>query len=224
LIAQGETVGLLHVRAHSNNGTQLLPEHQQQLVRMLAEHTALALSNLHLRDKLRSQAIRDPLTGLFNRRYMEATLERELRRAARHRTSVGIIMFDVDRMKPINDTFGHEAGDIVLRGVGELMLKMFRGEDVACRYGGDEFMIVLPEAGLEDIYQRADQLRQAFKNLSLEYEGSTLGPISLSIGVSVFPEHGTNTERLLQVSDEAVYLAKAAGGDRVMLGKVLVEE
>jgi diguanylate cyclase (GGDEF)-like protein/PAS domain S-box-containing protein len=216
LNAQGETMGLLHVRFSPEDGE---PRDYRQLARMLAEHTALALSNLSLRDRLRSQAIRDPLTGLFNRRYMEATLDRELRRAHRHGTSVGIMMFDVDHLKPINDTHGHDAGDALLKALGELMMKMFRGEDVACRFGGDEFTIILPEASLADIWGRAEQLREQFKDLNLEHNGGELGETTISIGVAAYPEHGRTVEELLQVSDAAAYLAKAQGGDRVMIGR-----
>jgi|GEM_PF-959239 len=224
LIAQGETIGLLHLRCESPDDELTCElEKRQPLANMLAEHIALALSNLHLRDELRSQAIRDPLTGLFNRRYMEATLEREIRRAVRHGTSVGVIMFDVDRLKPVNDTLGHDAGDELLRGIGNIMLTRFRGEDVACRYGGDEFTIVLPEASLSDVWQRAEELRESVKRLELDEEHRTFGPITVSIGLAVYPDHGATAERLVQISDAAAYEAKAEGGDRVMIGRALDE-
>ena len=137
------------------------------------------MTNFKLRDELRGQAIRDPLTGLFNRRYMEETLDREIRRASRHSTSVGIIMFDIDRMKPINDRFGHDAGDLVLRTLGRELLGLFRGEDVACRYGGDEFTIVLPEATLADVWRRAEQLRETTRRLEIQYDGKLVDPTHL---------------------------------------------
>jgi len=218
LIAQGETIGLLHIR---NSGIhELGDDHLEELSKIgvsIAEHVAPALSNLNLRDKLRSQAIRDPLTGLFNRRYMEETLDREIRRAARHKYSVGLIMCDIDQMKPINDRYGHDAGDVVLRQIGNLMKKIFRGEDVACRYGGDEFMVILPEASLSDVWQRAENLREAVKKTSYVYEGKSIGPITVSIGVAAYPDLGSTVERLIQVSDAAAYLAKHEGGDRVMI-------
>lgn len=144
LIAQGEAVGLLHLR--SNPGTTLTEEQievNQHLTLAIAEDIALALSNLSLRDELLSQAIRDPLTNLFNRRYMEETLRRELRRGTRPGTPVGFLMFDVDKLKPIKDTLGHDAGDLLLKTIGSLLLKLFLGEDVACCYGGDEFTVIL---------------------------------------------------------------------------------
>jgi diguanylate cyclase (GGDEF)-like protein len=220
LIAQGETIGLLHLRAAAEAPQPSARiEASAPLAVTVAGHIALALSNLNLRDKLRGQAIRDPLTGLFNRRYMEATLERELRRASRHATTVGVIMFDVDHMKPINDALGHDAGDTLLKGLGELMMRLFRGEDVACRYGGDEFTIVLPEASLADAWQRAEQLREAFRRLELVHNNKPLGQVTLSIGVALFPDHGATAERLLQAADSAAYIAKSEGGDRVMVGK-----
>lgn len=220
LIAQGDTVGLIHIRDDDSGerDTQTMQDYSK-LASALAEHIAPALSNLSLRDKLRSQAIRDPLTGLFNRRYMEETLEREIRRAARHKSTVGIIMCDIDQMKPINDRYGHDAGDALLRIIGALMVKMFRGEDVACRFGGDEFTVILPEASLSDVWQRAESLRDTIKKTSIDYEGKNLGPITVSIGVAAYPDLGTTAERLLQVSDAAVYLAKDEGGDRVMIGR-----
>jgi diguanylate cyclase (GGDEF)-like protein len=126
-------------------------------------------------------------------------------------------MCDIDQMKPINDRFGHDAGDVVLRQIGGLMKKIFRGEDVACRYGGDEFMIILPEAALSDVWQRAEHLRELVKKTRYEYEGKPIGPVTLSIGVAAFPDFGSTVERLIQVSDAAVYLAKHEGGDRVMI-------
>jgi diguanylate cyclase (GGDEF)-like protein/PAS domain S-box-containing protein len=220
LIAQGEAVGLLHLRSepqHELSDEQIATN--QHLAVMMAEHIALALSNLSLRDELRSQAIRDPLTNLFNRRYMEETLVRELRRGARHGTPVGFIMFDIDQLKPVNDNLGHDAGDVLLKSVGGLLLKLFRGEDVACRYGGDEFTIILPEASLPDVWRRAEELREAVKILQLEYEGKPLRPCSLSVGVAAFPDHGTTIETLIKASDAAIYAAKAEGGDRIMLGQ-----
>lgn len=219
LVAQGETIGLLHLRSNPEMGRldRTLKDYKN-VATMIAEHIALALSNLSLRDRLRSQAIRDPLTGLFNRRYMEETLEREIRRANRHETPVGVIMFDVDNLKAINDSYGHDAGDQVLVSLGKLMMRIFRGEDVACRYGGDEFTIILPEASVSEVWQRAEQLRETFKTIEYDHEGKNFGPATLSIGISAYPDHGNSAERLLQISDAAAYAAKLQGRDRVMLG------
>jgi diguanylate cyclase (GGDEF)-like protein len=219
LIAQGASAGVLHLRqSASQAAAEPMNAERQQLAARVAEYIALALTNLNLRDTLRSQAIRDPLTGLFNRRYMEETLDREIRRASRHGTTVGIIMFDIDRMKPINDTYGHDAGDLLLRSLGGLMLNSFRGEDVACRYGGDEFTIVLPEASLVDVWRRAEQLRENVKKLDIKYEGRSVGAITLSIGVAAYPDHGLTAERVLLAADAASYASKSDGGDRIVVG------
>ena len=218
LVAQGELVGLLHLRMAKEMGKSGFNQEQQQMAVKIGEYIAIPLTNLKLRDELRSQAIRDPLTKLYNRRYMEETLEREIRRANRHATSVGIIMFDIDKMKPINDRYGHDAGDLALKTLGRELLNLFRGEDVACRYGGDEFTIVLPEATLADVWRRAEQLRESVKRLGLQYEGKQIGPITLSIGVTAYPDHGASAERVILACDAASYAAKSEGGDRIMMG------
>jgi diguanylate cyclase (GGDEF)-like protein len=218
LMALGVTVGVLHLRLPPGGQPGLrFDENHQRLAVKLGENIAIPLNNLKLRDELRGQAIRDPLTRLFNRRYMEETLEREIRRASRHNTSVGIIMFDIDKMKPINDRFGHDAGDLVLRSLGRELLSLFRGEDVACRYGGDEFTIVLPEASLADVWRRAEQMRDTVKKLDLKYDGKQIGPLTLSIGVAAYPDHGQVTERVLLACDAASYASKSEGGDRIMM-------
>ncbi len=218
LIAQGEMVGVLHLRMPRDKYKTGFSQDQQHLAVKTGEYIAIPLTNLKLRDELRSQAIRDPLTKLYNRRYMEETLEREIRRANRHTTSVGIIMFDIDKMKPINDRFGHDAGDLVLKSLGLELLNLFRGEDVACRYGGDEFTIVLPEATLADVWRRAEQLRELVKRLVIKYDGKQIGPLTMSIGVAAYPDHGASTERVILASDAASYAAKSEGGDRIMMG------
>ncbi len=212
LLAAGTAVGVLHLRLDPElTAATSFNESQQHLAVKIGEYIAMALTNLKLRDELRSQAIRDPLTRLFNRRYMEETLEREIRRANRHSTAVGIIMFDIDKMKPINDSFGHDAGDLVLRSLGRELLSMFRGEDVACRYGGDEFTIVLPEASLADVWRRAEQMRDVVRRLDLVYEGKHLGPLTLSIGVAAYPDHGATTERVLLACDAASVCLEIGG-------------
>jgi len=137
------------------------------------EHYALALMNLRLQERLRKEAIVDPLTGLYNRRHMEASLKRESRRAQRRNSSLGFMMLDVDHFKILNDTYSHEAGDIVLREIGLLLQRHIRGEDIACRYGGEEFLLILPEATLLDTQQRAEELRFMVRELGISYEEQT---------------------------------------------------
>jgi diguanylate cyclase (GGDEF)-like protein/PAS domain S-box-containing protein len=222
MVAQGETVGVLHLQV--TNG---LPDAahlhlsvvQQQLARTVADSIALALANLKLRETLRQRSIRDPLTGLFNRRYLEETLEREIRRAARGKRSVAIIMLDLDHFKRFNDNFGHDGGDALLRELGTFLWTHVRQEDIACRYGGEEFTLVLPDSSLEIARQRAEYLREEIKHLNVRHNGQPLGAISLSLGVAVFPDHGLTGDVVLKAADVALYLAKREGRDRVVVAQ-----
>ncbi len=212
MVAHGEALGLLTL---SSPEAEHLPEAKQRLASTVAEHIALALANLRLHERLRSQSIRDPLTNLYNRRYMEESLDREMRRAARGRYPVGIIMLDLDHFKRFNDAFGHDAGDALLREVGGVLQRSIRGEDIACRRSGEEFALILPEASLADASRRAEQLREAIRGLSIEYRRQPLGSITVSLGVAIFPAHGPTAEAVLRAADTALYQAKEWGRDRV---------
>ena len=166
---------------------------------------------------LRELSVRDHLTGLFNRRYMEETLERELLRAIRKGLSLGILMMDVDDFKQFNDNFGHAAGDAVLREMGALLLGHFRGEDIACRYGGDEFIIVLLDASREIARERAERLCDHARHLNIQFEGQTLNTVTFSVGVAVFPENGATSANILKAADAALYRAKHEGRDHVVV-------
>jgi diguanylate cyclase (GGDEF)-like protein/PAS domain S-box-containing protein len=157
---------------------------------------------------LREQSVRDHLTGLFNRRYMEVTLERELLRAFRKNLTLGIIMIDVDDFKRFNDTYGHAAGDKILQEVSSVLLDHVRKEDIPSRYGGDEFILVLPDASREVSQERAERLGEMVHNLHIQYAGQTLEAITLSMGVAVFPEDGSSSEDVLKAADDALYRAK----------------
>ncbi len=170
-------------------------------------------------EALREQSVRDHLTGLFNRRYMEETLERELRRASRKLTSVGIIILDVDGFKRFNDTSGHAAGDEVLRELSNMLLAHVRGEDIPTRFGGDEFIIVLPDASRDQTRQRAELLFQDASRLNIQFEGRSLETLSLSAGVAAFPENGSTAEEVLKAADMALYLAKDQGQGRVVVAE-----
>ncbi len=173
---------------------------------------------------LREQSVRDHLTGLFNRRYLEETMERELLRASRKQSSIGIIMLDVDGFKMFNDTYGHAAGDAVLRELGTLLLGHVRGEDIACRYGGDEFIIVLPDASMEITTERAHRLCDHARHFPVQFEGQTLGAITLSLGVAVFPENGSTTDEVLRAVDMALYRAKRDGSDLIVTAEKNVSD
>jgi diguanylate cyclase (GGDEF)-like protein len=220
MVAQSEASGVLYLQNKDGPADAAPPRltpAKQQLAQTVADSVALALANLKLRETLRHQSIRDPLTGLFNRRYMEETLERETRRVARAQRPLGIIMLDVDRFKLFNDTFGHDAGDTLLRELGNFLRAHIRGEDVACRYGGEEFMLILPEASLAVTRERAEHLRDDIKHLHAQYHDQPLGAVMLSLGVAVFPDHGSTGEAVLKAADAALYRAKREGRDRVVV-------
>ena len=173
MMAHGEALGVVfHI---SRSAGDRFTESQQQLAVTVTEHTGLALANLRLHETLSSQSIRNPLTGLFNRRYMEKSLEREVRRAGRFRHSVGIIMLDLDNFKRFNDTYGHQGGDALLRELGSMLQRSILGEDIACRYGGEEFTLLLPEVTIADAGQRAEHVREAIKNIRPSIVGSRSG-------------------------------------------------
>jgi len=222
MVAQGNTVGVLHLEFLSaelrrDSDTETFRDSRQRLAVSAASQIALSLASLQLRETLREQSIRDPLTGLFNRRFLEESLERELQLAARKKQSVAVLFLDLDHFKKFNDTFGHDAGDIVLQSLADMFRNFFRASDICCRYGGEEFAIVLPESSPEDAAIRADGLRAAVKNLRLQYKKQTLGALSLSIGIAVFPEHGSTSAELLKIADQCLYESKARGRDIVTL-------
>jgi diguanylate cyclase (GGDEF)-like protein len=223
LAAQGETLGALCLENPSPPPNPSLgsPEDPMEaLARQasaVAERISLVLANLRVREVLRSQSIRDPLTGLFNRRFMEESLEREVRRAARNKEGVAVLMLDLDRFKLFNDTFGHQAGDVLLRGFGDFLSQGTRGQDVSCRYGGEEFLLVLSGASIDAACKRAELLREGLKQLTVRHAGQVLGRITVSIGVSAFPGHGATVEELVRAADKALYRAKEEGRDRVVV-------
>jgi len=162
-----------------------------------------------LRRELREQAIRDPLTGLFNRRYLEETLAREVARATRGRSTLGVVMLDLDKFKLLNDTLGHTAGDAALREIGHLLRENVRAGDVACRYGGDEFIVVMPDTNLENAGRKAQVLLELFKRAPSGLESS--------MGVVAYPAHGAMGGDLLKAADAALYRAKQGGGNRIVI-------
>jgi diguanylate cyclase (GGDEF)-like protein len=219
MAGQGEPIGFLHVQfpACAEGGEVAVASPVTRLAGAVAEQVALALANLRLRETLRQQSIRDPLTGLFNRRYLEETLEREIRRASRASRPLALFMIDLDHFKRYNDTFGHEAGDTMLREVGTFLRSMIRADDVACRYGGEEFALVLPDTTRETALTRAEKIRAAARHLNVQHQGAVLGSITLSLGMAMYPRNAETPEELLRAADMALYDAKAAGRDRVVV-------
>jgi diguanylate cyclase (GGDEF)-like protein len=222
LAAQGETLGVLYVENVSEpagSAVEAGPDQTEILERQataVGGRISLALANLRLREVLRGQSIRDPLTGLFNRCFMEESLERELRRAMRGKQQVALLMLDIDHFKRFNDTFGHQAGDALLRALGNLLKESTRGQDVVCRYGGEEFAFVLAGASLDAARKRAELLREDIKQLNALHGGQLLGAVTLSIGIAVFPDNGDSAEHLLKAADDALYRAKENGRDRII--------
>lgn len=218
MMAHGEVLALLHVfsnRGDTNHET--LPEEHHALLRVFTQNIALALSNLKLRDTLRQQSIRDPLTGLFNRRYLEETLSMEIERAKRNNVAFSIMMLDLDHFKRFNDTHGHEAGDAVLQALGRFLQRHVRGGDMACRYGGEEFTLILPGMSMEAARQRAEQLCDGIRTLNVDFKNQILGPLTLSVGIATFPDHGESRQIVLEAADRALYQAKSDGRDRVVV-------
>jgi diguanylate cyclase (GGDEF)-like protein/PAS domain S-box-containing protein len=220
LMAHGEALGILHLQPSADPRRQLNPtgpraEADRKLAAVLAEQIGLALGNLKLRETLRSQSIRDPLTGLFNRRYLEESLEREISRANRDRTSLAIIMLDIDHFKDFNDTYGHQAGDAALRTLGDFLKKATRGQDIVCRYGGEEFALVFSGSSLQGALERGEALRDGVKQLQVQYAGQLLGSITVSMGLSLFPDHGTTIADVVRGADQALYCAKRDGRDKM---------
>ena len=220
MMARGAAMGVLHVMVSRNTPVSRGVEEMEPLAKTVAEHLGLAMANFNLRQTLRIQSIRDPLTGLFNRRYMEETINREIPRATRYQRPLGIILFDIDHFKHFNDSFGHPAGDTVLSTLGEFVRGHVRSEDIPCRYGGEEIVLILPDAPLEVTLARAEVIRTGVSELHLDYRGKPLGDLAISLGVAVFPRHGATGDTLLRAADEALYRAKAGGRNRVELATV----
>jgi diguanylate cyclase (GGDEF)-like protein len=221
MIAQGSTQGVLHLEFPADTTSECQPvtesrlESQRRLAIAMAGHVATSLISLRLRESLREQSVRDSLTGLFNRRFLEESLETELHRSKRNGTQVSVLMLDLDHFKQFNDTFGHDAGDHVLRSVANVFRGFFRGGDICCRFGGEEFAIILPDSSSQCATVRANALRTELKRMNLHYKGQPLGIVTASIGAATFPEHGMNSAEVLCVADQSLYESKARGRDRV---------
>jgi len=215
LTVQGESLGLLCLMGDSaKTGEQRLS--QRNLALTLGEAIKLSLFNLRLQERLREQATRDPLTGLFNRRYLEDSLDRELHRATRKQSALSIVMLDLDHFKQFNDTFGHDAGDLLLRELGKVLRTVLRQSDISCRYGGEEFVLVFPDSSLADTRKRVEEIRVLVKGLKIRHDDRLLGTITESAGIATAPEHGSTAQDLLRSADDALYIAKQGGRDRLV--------
>jgi len=215
LTVRGDTLGLLHLCARAALTAAEFAD-LRTLAVAFSEAAKLALSNIRLQETLREQAIRDPLTGLFNRRYLDETLPRELQLSRRRGEPLAAAMLDLDHFKRFNDAYGHEAGDAVLRAVGALLAGSLRGGDVACRYGGEELTLILPGATLEAARGRLEGLRQALMQTRVLYHGGDLPAITVSIGVTVAGAQETDAAAVLARADAALFRAKESGRNRVV--------
>ncbi|WP_434701896.1 sensor domain-containing diguanylate cyclase [Pseudomonas sp. D1-36] len=211
LMAYGEILGLLHIR---QVGLQDLSEERLQIAEAVAEQTALALANGRMRQVLETQSIKDPLTGLYNRRFMDEALKRELARSERNGSALSVVMLDLDNFKHLNDSYGHPAGDAVLRAVSALLLRSLRSSDIACRFGGEELIVILPECPSESATSRAELIRASLEGLSLTDHGQTF-TVTASFGVASTETSGLDQGSLLKAADSALYAAKRLGKNRV---------
>ena len=228
LIANGEAIGTLTIQnddplspvsdpdadANSDSFTR-----RCQLAAAAGEQVAITVANLNLRESLRLEAVRDPLTGLYNRRYMQEFLDRELHSARRKRRPLAVMMLDLDHFKRYNDNFGHSAGDQALAAVGETLLRCVRAEDVACRYGGEEFALILPECSLRQAAVRAEEICRRLRQTRTQPDPQSISVLTVSIGVAAFDETTDRVDLLLKFADDALYQAKRAGRNRVVAAR-----
>jgi len=213
LVAQGDVIGCITVVGRELGGAH--GSMQKQFVVQLSEQVALSMSNAQLRLKLRQQSIIDPLTELYNRRYMDETLKRELQRAKRRKSQLSLILVDLDHFKRVNDTYGHDTGDDLLRRVGEVLRQGIRTVDIACRFGGEELVVILPDCDMNAAVQRAERLRVAVA--AIELSGRALAhAVTASFGVSSTSDGNDEVESLLRAADQALYTAKQTGRNRVV--------
>ncbi|MBA3537080.1 MAG: diguanylate cyclase [Tatlockia sp.] len=220
LMAQNDIYGLIYIEILEKHATIIDPN-QNLLVTAFAELTALALANVRLRENLRHQSIRDPLTGLYNRRYLEEYLFKLLHQAERKKVPFAVLMLDLDFFKSINDTYGHDAGDMVLKELGELFISEIRLGDIAARYGGEEFIIIFYDIDLTNAKKQAESLRSAISKLHIKYGAQQVSSISMSIGLAMYPDDATTSQVLIESADKALYYAKNNGRNQVAVFSTL---
>ncbi len=221
VLAHGETVGLMHLQARDGVDA----DHFRSTIKlgqMCAEQISMAIANVQMRDELHDQSVRDPLTGLFNRRHMTETLRHLTDKVNKTGVGYALISVDVDHFKKFNDTHGHDAGDMVLRAVGTVLERHADGDELACRMGGEEFMLLLPAADQKAALERAEKLRKAVEGVKVRYGERALPKITISSGVALAPEHGTLPQDIMKCADDALYKAKDSGRNQVVVASVEV--
>ena len=215
MVVQGEMLGLFHLEKPKEMSLEQAVNWKQKAV-TVSEGVKISLSNLKLRELMHRQANHDPLTGIFNRRYLDDTLPRELNHARRKNDPISVAMLDIDLFKKFNDTFGHEAGDLILRELGHLFKESLRQSDIACRYGGEEFVIVLVDSTQKESLKRFEKIREQINNLQIRYREQLLGRMTVSIGVVEATGNTLTAEELVAAADKALYAAKRAGRDCII--------
>lgn len=226
LMAQGEPLGILYFRAAPPRRSRacnlhLFSPERLRFYHSISESLSLAIANLRLRESLRSQAIRDPLTGLFNRHYFEETLHRELSRAVREREPLSLVILDIDHFRRLIDSFGDGAGEAALKSTGEILGRRTRAGDVACRYGEEEFALVFPGMGSNVASARVENLRAQIESQNVYFQARALGEVTVSAGIAVYPEHATDMESLIRAAEAALHRSKQAGRNRVTMAHSL---
>jgi diguanylate cyclase (GGDEF)-like protein len=221
IVGRGQILGMLHLRG------EILRTHESSAdlddaIERLTDQLSLSLTNIELREKLENMALRDGLTGLYNRRFLDETLERDLSKLKRDNKAGAVLLLDVDHFKRFNDTHGHQAGDEALRRVGAALAASVRTSDVVCRYGGEEFLVFLPDCNLNEATAKAEAVRAAVTGTSMTMGDKVIPSVTISIGLSMFPAHATTRAQLIQAGDAALYRAKAAGRNRVVVAEPAV--
>lgn len=229
IIAQGEMLGMLHIEFNAaslkdGEDKKNYIDSRRRLIKITSDNLALSLVSLKLREALQTQSVRDPLTGLFNRRYMEESLERELHRTARNNKGLGFIMSDLDHFKQFNDKYGHDAGDVVLTSYANLLKSHFRSSDIICRFGGEEFIIILPDIARDELIKRAEELREDIRNLDILYHNKSLPKITSSYGLAYIEGLPVEKSDLIKAADLALYDAKNSGRDQIKVSPINFSE
>jgi len=222
LMASGEVLGVLYFcgtqeNKGSNDANESASDCRSRFLTNISESVSLAIANLRFQETIQHQAIRDPLTKLFNRRYLEETLHREMHQATRAHEMLTFAILDVDHFKQFNDSYGHDAGDALLRAVGDVLTEQMRGGDIACRYGGEEFVLVYPGMCADVASRRLEIIRQQIGAISISHRGQSCEPVTISAGIAVYPDHALDTDCLINAADQALYGSKNTGRNRVTI-------
>jgi len=220
LLAQNDLIGLLYIEIQKMDSTEeekihLALENYQLIMNNMATLIALSIANIRLKDNLRTQSLRDPLTKLYNRAYLNEFLVLEINRAERDNTKLAIVMLDIDHFKSINDTLGHQEGDLILQTIGKVLLKQVRKSDIACRYGGEEFLLMLYDTTLNDATKRVKEIKQSISEIKFHSCEGLVKSITASFGIAIYPDHSRRIHALIKSADQALYLSKQRGRNRI---------